>query len=171
MLVTRGEPYLGYKIARRVIYNRIRGMKNLEARWSRNQSFVSPSSENFASRIVKIVKIGRIIDVIFRFFVFSQSSALCLMIGRRFNIFYIRIFDKLFGAAIICVEVRVHVSKFYDTISLSFLPLGSNYPVVPTELRKVHVESLLAALTLYSTAALDRSSPNPFHSRRIRADD
>ena len=93
------------------------------------------------------------------------------MIGRRFNIFYIRIFDKLFGAAIIGVEVRVHVSKFYDTISLSFLPLGSNYPVVPTELRKVHVESLLAALTLYSTAALDRSSPNPFHSRRIRADD
>lgn len=56
-----------------------------------------------------------------------------------------------------------------DSIPLLFLPLGCDYPVVPTELRKVYVEPLLAALTLNCAAAFDRSSPNSFHSRRIRA--
>lgn len=51
------------------------------------------------------------------------------------------------------------------------LPLRCDYPIVPTELRKVDVESLLAALALYSAATFDRPPSNPFHSRWIRTHD
>lgn len=63
------------------------------------------------------------------------------------------------------------IGKFVHGISLVFLPLWCDYPIVPTELRKVDVESLLTALALYSAATFDRPSSNPFHSRWIRTYD
>lgn len=52
-----------------------------------------------------------------------------------------------------------------------YLPLRSNDPVIPSQLREVHVEPLLATLAFYCTAAFDRSSSHALHSRRIRTHD
>lgn len=47
------------------------------------------------------------------------------------------------------------------------LPLRSDYPIVPSQLREAHVEPLLAALALDRAVALDRPSPHALRSRRI----
>lgn len=52
-----------------------------------------------------------------------------------------------------------------------YLPLRSNDPVVPSQLREAHVESLLATLAFYCTAAFDRSSSYTLHGCRIRTHD
>lgn len=74
---------------------------------------------------------------------------------------YIR---DLFSENIFCLEILC-------TTRCAYLPLRSDNPVVPPQLREANVESLLAALALYRTAAFDRPSSHALRGRRIRAYD
>lgn len=51
------------------------------------------------------------------------------------------------------------------------LPLRSDDPIIPAQLREAHVEPLLAALALYRTAALDRSSSHALRHCWLRTYD
>lgn len=64
-------------------------------------------------------------------------------------------------------RILFHAHSTFITCCSIYLPLRSDYPIVPSQLREAHVEPLLATLALYRAAALDRPSPHALHSRRI----
>lgn len=95
--------------------------------------------------------------------------------GKAFLMFLKNILSRARVLEISCLIVArrypdIIIVRLYYCRS-AYLPLRSNDPVIPSQLREAHVETLFATLALYCAAAFDRPSSHTLYGCWIRTHD